>query len=104
MLVVTGKRILIDSESEPAPYTILVKDEKIAEIRPGYRTGVSSNDEVIDACDYMVMPGVVDAHVLMAQHLPSTHVARCTLTNPVELSGRVLIRQRLRRLQEVSPL
>jgi allantoinase len=61
VLVVSGRRIVLDGAERPA--SLIIVDGRIAEIRD--RRDVPSGDagEVVDAGDLVVSPGIVDSHV-----------------------------------------
>ncbi|KAJ2783331.1 Allantoinase [Coemansia javaensis] len=60
----TGRRVLLDSASEPGPATIYVDGAgRVARIEPEHRPAGAA----LDAGDRLLMPGVVDAHVHINQ-------------------------------------
>ena len=66
MLIVTGKRVLLDSASPIRPATLQIENGKIVSIElDKYCGGLasSSSDHLIDAGDSIVMAGIVDCHV-----------------------------------------
>lgn len=70
--VVIHAGTLIDSVS-PTPrqrMSILIKDDRITSVSPGFVTPIGA--EVIDLTDATVMPGFIDAHVHIAAKLPSS--------------------------------
>ena len=70
--VVIHAGTLIDAVSS-APrqrVSILIKDDRIASIAPGFVTPAGA--DVIDLADSTVMPGFIDAHVHIAAKLPSS--------------------------------
>nr|GAT56362.1 allantoinase [Mycena chlorophos] len=56
-LTVSGHRVLLPGSTEPRPATLTVEDGKILAVDDGWR--VSD----VDAGDYVLIPGLVDAHV-----------------------------------------
>ena len=64
-LVLTGNRVLTDSSATIRPMTLLIESGKIIEINEG-KADPSQYQGVdfVDAGDDILMPGIVDAHVL----------------------------------------
>src|SRR5256885_57773 len=57
-LIVRGKRVVMSSGTRAAD--VLVEDERIAAIEPH---GSAIAQDVIDAAERLVIPGLVDSHV-----------------------------------------
>jgi allantoinase len=61
VLVVRGRRIVLDGAERPA--SLIIVDGRIAEIRDGRDMPSGDAGEVVDAGDLVVSPGLVDSHV-----------------------------------------
>ncbi len=72
LIIHAGQLLAVPGEASLAEHTVIVRKDKIAEIRPGYVSAdaIDSNEakiEVLDLRQYFVMPGLMDAHVHLAR-------------------------------------
>ncbi len=72
LIIHAGQLLAVPGEAPLAERTVIVRNDKIAEIRPGYvsadtvdASGVKV--EVLNLREYFVMPGLMDSHVHLAR-------------------------------------
>ena len=74
-LIHAGQLFDADTARVLTEQTIVIDDERIVAIEPGYRDG----DQVIDLRDAFVMPGLIDMHVhIVSQTSPQRFIRRFT--------------------------
>src|SRR6185437_13785815 len=69
VVIHAGTLIAGVSESPRRQVSILVRDDKIVAVEPGFQTPAGA--EVIDLSSATVLPGFIDCHVHVSSKLPS---------------------------------
>jgi len=69
IIIHAGKLLAVPGQNTLERYSILIEDNRIVEIRPGFVKGEDidkPNVRIVDMKDNFVMPGLMDVHVHLA--------------------------------------
>lgn len=81
--ILAGKMIDGISDNVLGPHTIIVSDDEIVRILPGYKSPTDPADTIVDLKDHTVMPGLMDmhTHLVATDGGPQSYVEPFTLTS-----------------------